>query len=185
MKYQGMTRRRILVSAANATALFVATTPALAQNAESCEQHGGKMFASTCNIGTRPAPFNVVYTGRFQRPDFGPLFTITNTSSRILRVEHFLAFLYDKDGKQIPFQLGGGGTNWFAGSGPFVLDLKPGESGEHPLYSRKRSLPPEMASFQGEVNDWTIPNNMAGFARFRREITLAQLAARPSGGWRE
>lgn len=184
MKHQGITRRRILASAANASALFVAMTPALAQNAESCEQHGGKMFADTCNIGTKPAPFNVVYTGRSQRPDFGPLFTITNTSSRLLRVEHFLGFIYDKDGKQLAFQLGGGGTNSFMGSGPFVLDLRPGASGEHPLFGSMRGLPPETASFQGEVNDWTIPNNMAGLSRFRREITLPQMAARPSGGWR-
>lgn len=176
--------RLSVAAAALALATTSVATPSVAQTAKACEDLGGtSRFRDLCDLATKPAPFDIVYTRRSQTPERGPLFKITNKYGRPVKVRGFLAFAYDKAGKQLAFSLGDGkGT--FMTSGPFELELAPGESKEYPLFGFTKALPPEIDTLQGEVNEWSTPDSSVGTLRFRREFSLAQMAARPNGGWK-
>lgn len=188
-------RRAFLLarSSVSAAALALATafgaTPSIAQAVKACEDLGGTSPShqrNICFLTTKPAPFVVAFTGKFEKSEAwpeGPVLKITNKFGKPVTINILQAYVYDKAGTQLEFSLPGSKEKQVT-SGFFELEIAPGESKEYLLRVIRKWLPPDMDSLQAEILSWKTPDATFGTLGFTRQIDKAQMAARPKGGWK-
>ena len=181
---------KLTVAAIALAAFALPVTPTRAQPVKACQDLGGTSPShqrNVCLLTTKPAPFDVVFTGRFEKnadwPLPQPVLKVTNKSGGPVTINIMDVYAYDKAGNQLEFTFPTWKEKFLAGS--FLkLALAPGESKERFLSLISKVLHPDMDTLQGEIIQWTTPDATFGTLRFVREIEKAQKEARPKGGWK-